>query len=123
MKKIILTLLILLVAVSAASGSDISHVSVRNKNFEVVKVIKDQQSLQQFEKAWKEKKKIKNSPLTQWLYKIDIEGKGYGGRWLYDPTGYLQVLSKVKTPVYRISDAESFNKLIGAHNTPQEPVR
>jgi len=121
MRKIIFVILILLVAEVASAGY-ISRISVRNNNFEVVKVIKDQQSLQQFEKAWKEKKVIKTTQLTQWLYKIDIEGEGYDDRWLYDPSGYVRVLSKVKTPVYRLSDAESFNKLVGAHYTPQEPV-
>lgn len=116
-------LILILLTVVAASAGDISLVSVRNKDFQVVKVINDQKSLQQFEKAWKEKKKTKNPPHPNWLYKIDIEGKGYGDRWLYDPSGLVQVLSKIKTPIYGIPDAESFNKLIGTHNQPHEPLR
>jgi cell division protein FtsX len=60
--------------VVAASAGDISLVSVRNKDFKVVKVIDDQKSLQQFEKAWKEKKKIKNTPYPNWVV-IDLEHK------------------------------------------------
>ena len=123
-KKTILTasILILLTVVTASAG-DISLVSVRNKDFQVIKVINDQKSLQQFEKAWKEKKKTKNPSHPNWLFKIDIEGKGHGDRWLYDPSGLVQVLSKIRTRIYEISDAESFNKLIGTHNQPHEPLR
>lgn len=124
MKKIILTALTMILAsgVGAAAG-DASRVKVWDKNFQVIKVIDDQISLLQFEKAWKEKKKMKNPPHPRWLYKIDIAGKGYGDRWLYDLNGLVQVLSKAKTPIYIIPNAESFNKLIGAHNLPQEPIR
>lgn len=124
MKKINLILLtLIIIGAVVSSAGDITKVSVRDKNFAVVKVIKDHKLLQQFENTWKEKKKLKNLPLPQWLYKIDIEGKGYGDRWLYDPAGFVQVLTKAKTPVYHIPDTESFNKLIGTHNLSQEPIR
>jgi hypothetical protein len=46
-------------------------------------------------------------------YKIDIRREDRGGRWLYDPVGFVQVLSKRKTPVYRLPSPGAFNKLLG----------
>jgi hypothetical protein len=115
MKKIIWITWMLLSAAPSFAG-EISRVTVRNQNFEIVKVINDKVSLQLFEEIWKTKAKLTSSVTPQWLFKIDIEGKRYGDRWLYDPRGYVSVLSKAKVPVYNIPVPDSFNQLIGTHN-------
>lgn len=115
MKKIIFATCMLFTVTPSFAG-EISLVKVRNQKFEIVKVINDKASLQLFERIWKTKRKVKSSVAPQWLYKIDIEGKGHGDRWLYDPGGYVQVLSKAKVPIYEIPTPDPFNQLIGTHN-------
>jgi hypothetical protein len=122
MRKIILILLAILLATQSIAG-EISRVTVRNQNFDIVKVINDKAVLQQFEMIWNTRAKLKSSVNPQWLYKIDIEDKGRGDRWLYDPSGYVQVLSKAKVPLYKIPAPNSFNQMIGAHNQAARPDR
>ncbi len=101
MKKIFFTICTILLAVRSHAG-ELSCVTVRNQNFEIIKVINDEASLKLFTGIWKTREKLKTSVAPQWLFKIDIEGKGYGDRWLYDPRGYVHVLSKLKVPIYKI---------------------
>jgi hypothetical protein len=117
MKMKLLAMLMLLFA-GPSSANEISHITVRNHNFEIVKVIDDKVSLQLFEQTWETKVKLKPSTPPAWLFKIDISREeGRGGRWLYDPTsGYVTLLSKLKVPIYKIPALNSFNKLLGIHN-------
>lgn len=125
--KIIIWMTWLLFLSTASIAGEISQVIVRNQKFEIVKVIDDKESLQQFEEMWKSKIKVKTPVGPKWLLKLDIEGKGNGDRWFYDPRGYVQVLSKAKVPVYKIPAYETFNRLIDTHNQKdapdQKPVR
>ena len=109
-----LTICILLWAANAFAG-DVSKVTVRNSDFQVIKTLNDKEPLEEFSKIWGSKQVYNGSEIPQWLYKLDIEQKGHGNRWLYDPKGYVQVLSKARVPVY-VLPPEPFNKLIGAHN-------
>lgn len=117
----------LLFLATASFAGEISQVIVRNQKFEIVKVIDDKTSLQQFEEIWKTKTKMKAPVTPKWSFKLDIEGKGYGDRWFYDSQGYVQVLSKAKVPVYKIPASITFNSLIGTHShedaPDQKPVR
>jgi hypothetical protein len=126
MKKLIWMSWLLFLATPSFAG-EISQVIVRNQNFEIVKVVDDKISLQQFEEIWKSKTKVKTPVAPKWLLKLDIEGKGHGDRWFYDPQGYVQVLSKAKVPIYRIPAFVTLNNLIGTHNQEdapdQKPVR
>jgi hypothetical protein len=49
-------------------------------------------------------------------YIIVIQRSGRSARWFYDPAGFLQVLSKGRTPVYAVSDREAFNKLLAINS-------
>lgn len=46
------------------------------------------------------------------LYKISIYRHGLSVRWLYDPAGFAQVLSKAKKPVYRLQSVADLNALL-----------
>ncbi len=58
----------------------------------------------------KEKIKVKRRP--NFIYKIDIVSGKRSTRWLYDPSGYATVLSKGKTPIYRIKKVDRLNGII-----------
>jgi len=61
-------------------ADEISSVTVRTQNFEVVKVVNDKESLQQFEKLWQSKTKLKSTTPKKWIFKIDIKSKGHSVR-------------------------------------------
>lgn len=114
MNKIITAILfsfILLTPVISIAG-EISKVSIRNEHFEIIAVLKDSKSIQSFEAIWNKKTKLSSPVKSRLLYKIDIEGKNHSDRWLYSPEGFVILLSKAKTPTYKISSVDEFNKLI-----------
>lgn len=93
---------------------ELTGVTLRNQDFEVVKVISDQAALQAFERSWKAKTTSTPPATPRWTYKLDLAGKGARARWLYDPAGYVQVLTEAKSPIYAIPNPEAFRELVGA---------
>jgi hypothetical protein len=115
-KKIVLGclgLLLSLVMPSKASAPGVTKVSVRDKDFKVVKILEQKDELVEFELIWEKKTKQKNVASLNWVYKLDISRAGKSVRWLYDPAGWTRVLSKKLTPLYRIASRNEFNKLLG----------
>ncbi|MBW1811728.1 MAG: hypothetical protein JRJ87_26300 [Deltaproteobacteria bacterium] len=115
-KKILLGclgLILSLVMPSKSAAQGVSKVSVRDKDFKVVKILEQKNELVEFELIWKKKTKQKNVASLNWFYKLDISKAGKSVRWLYDPAGWVQVLSKKLTPLYRIASRNEFNKLLG----------
>jgi hypothetical protein len=99
-----------------SSPDPITNVSVRDARFEVVKVLTTAE-LSEFQRQWGNKEDIEAtlSNVGGQLFLIDIDRKRPGDRWLYQTTGYVQMLNKgPKTPVYKLRDPDAFNKLIGA---------
>jgi len=124
-----LALAVLLVAASSvcAAANQITKVSVRDARFKEIKVL-DAAELAEFETHWQRRKPVEVSLTSVGgdHYKLDIEHRNSGARWLYQTTGYVTALTVKKgRPVYRIPDANAFNKLIGATEgrpaTPSPP--
>jgi hypothetical protein len=69
-----------------------------------------------FQRHWDNKQTVKSAfaDVGGENYFLDIKCEDSGGRWLYKTTGYVQFITKNVTPVYKLGDPESFNKLIGA---------
>ena len=120
MNKIVISIPILLLCLAPviSIGGEISRVTIRNENFNVIIVLEDAKAIQSFEVLWKRKTKFPSPVETNLFHKIDIESKGRSERWLYSPEGFVRVLSKSKVPTYRISSVDEFNRLIGLHNKP-----
>jgi hypothetical protein len=93
----------------------IARVSVRDDQFEVVKVLTPAERAE-FQRYWDQKQEVKAAlaDVGGAHFALDIKCEESGGRWLYKTTGYVQFLSKKVTPVYKLRDPEAFNKLIGA---------
>ena len=100
---------VLLLPATSLAG-EISSVTIRDKNFAVIKVLSDETSMPSFNGYWNKKAKMTDDVPMKPLYMIDIPP---GHRWLYDPAGYVRVLSKAKVPIYQISSPGDFNKLLG----------
>ncbi len=107
--KLIFILVVVLLPVSARADEIIS-ITIRDKNFEIINEIRDEKMLLRFQDHWSKKTKIAAETPTALIYKIDINP---GNRWLYDPAGYVQVLSKAKVPVFKLHSPEEFNRLLG----------
>jgi len=99
-----------------STPAPIMEVSVRDADFRVVKVLAPDE-LVAFRQHWENKQEVKGIlfKIGPQHYKLDVERQDTGARWIYQTTGYVQVLSKFgKPPVYKLQDPETFNRLIGA---------
>jgi hypothetical protein len=76
-----------------------------------VRTITSARELELFDKLWSERAAETESALRP-FYKISIYRHGRSVRWLYDPAGLAQVLSKAKKPVYRLQSVDALNALL-----------
>jgi hypothetical protein len=88
-----------------------TKIVVRDDGFTVVKVITSASELQMFDRRWSEKIPEADG-IFQPRFKLDILRNDRSVRWLYDPLGLVQLLTKRKTPVYRLPSASDFNALL-----------
>ena len=89
----------------------ILEIKVRNKDFEVIRVIQELEVLEEAEKVWQKLKPIDTLPNTNWTHKLDVTSESIGGRWLYNKEGYLAKLNKQLKPMYKVSDVSKFNEI------------
>jgi hypothetical protein len=99
-----------------ASPDPITEVSVRDAQFQIVKVLTPAE-LSEFRRQWENKQEVTAtlSNVGGEHFNIDIDRRGAGDRWLYQTTGHVQLLDPWRTPVYKLQDPEAFNRLIGAN--------
>ena len=110
MLKRLLVLMLLLSGPALAQG--VSKVSVRDQNSELVKTLTSARDLAAFEALWSAKTVREPASRSEFIYKIVVERGGRSVSWLYDPAGFVQVLSVSRTPVYEVSDPQAFNRLL-----------
>ncbi len=79
-------------------AGEITSITVRDSNFEILKDLRDVKSVSSFKSYWNRKTKMSDDVRMKPLYKIDIQP---GDRWLHDPAGYVRVLSKARVPIYQ----------------------
>jgi hypothetical protein len=114
MKKIAL---LFMIGITLLVGCDdhainISEIKVRDKNFNVIQTIYQPEVINEIKTIWMAKKKVEPQKRPDFIYMIDILSEGRSTRWLYDPSGYATVLTKVKVPIYKIEEVNKFNKII-----------
>lgn len=95
----------------------ISHISVLNSNFTVIREIDDQSTLNDLNRIWSSRTQIAYSadplfPASRFTYKLDIKTEKGSERWLYDPDGYVSVLSKTIVPVFQFTDPDTIKKIL-----------
>jgi len=110
-----LGLLVATLVSGCASPVPITGVSVRDDEFQVVKVLAPAE-LAEFQRQWEEMVTVEVAlpDAGGRHFKLDIDHRIAGGRWLYQTTGYVQLLSKAETPVYKVPNPVAFNRLIRA---------
>jgi hypothetical protein len=97
----------------SAVAADAIRVTVLDAEFRPIRTITSAPDLAVFSEHWAARVKVSANAAMQPDYKIDIQSDRRSERWLYDPAGFLQVLSKAKTPVYRLTSPAAFNELLG----------
>ena len=104
---------------------DIDEIKVWDKGFHLVKTIHEPQAVNRIEEIWVKKESFNPEKEPNYMYSIDIISHGKSTRWRYDPAGYTTILSKARKPVFRIQEAETFNKMIIAEpmDTQQLPLK
>jgi len=97
----------------SAVADDVMRVTVRDAEFRPIRTITSAPDLAVFSELWAARMKESANAAMRPDYKIDIQSDRRSARWLYDPAGFVQVLSKAKTPVYRLTSPAAFNELLG----------
>ena len=92
---------------------DVTEVVVRDAEFQVVRKLTSVEELAAFQKIWSTRAKDKDAIVSEPHFKLDVRYGNRGARWLYDPRGFVQMLTIWKAPVYRLSSPEEFNTLLG----------
>jgi hypothetical protein len=105
-------LALMLLLPGPALAQDISKVSVRDRNFELVKTLSSAGDLAAFDALWSAKTVREPASRSGFIYKIAVERGGRSVSWLYDPAGFVQVLSVSRTPVYEVPTPHAFNRLL-----------
>lgn len=89
-----------------------SEVTVRDQDFQTVRVIRDPATLSALRSAWHERETITPPERPDFSYKISILTAEGSTRWLYDAAGYATILSPAVMPVYHIKDATTLNAML-----------
>ena len=118
MIRIFIFISLLLGVTACSNATEIVLVTVRDNEFRIIKTLSSAAELAEFSELWsKRQREASMEPFrapVSYPYKIDIELTPKGGdRWLYDPAGITQVLTKTIVPRYHIDLPERFNALLG----------
>ncbi len=105
-----------------ADSQDFIHVNVLNRNHVVLRIFKNSDDLNGFQKIWVDKSHLKGlSNIGSWDYLLDIQTKVTSIQWCYDSkTGLCTPFGKKKRPLYHIRDYELLNKAI--HALPHQKI-
>jgi hypothetical protein len=105
---------------TSATAAGTTTVTVRDAEFRELRTITSARELALFDKLWSARAEDTESTLRP-LYKISIFRNGRSMRWLYDPAGLAQVLSKAKKPMYRLRSVDDLNALLAISSHANQP--
>ena len=108
-----IALFLLIVFPAQGIAQDSKSIKVLNAQFETIAVLASSDMVANFESIWNTRSEVTGQVKPSWKYKLDLIGFKPGGRWLYDPAGYIKKLAHNKTKLYSISPANQFNSLLG----------
>jgi hypothetical protein len=85
---------------------------VLNADFQIVNTLTRPEDLAAFARLFRTKLVAAPAGALSWSHKLDVRNERSSARWLYDPRGFLQVLTKAKVPIYKVPEAEKFRALL-----------
>jgi hypothetical protein len=100
-------------AVAQDIMQDIIQVTALDAGFRQIRTITSADELAMFRELWSAREKQKADVAMRPDYRIAFRLGGRAESWLYDPDGFARVLTKRKTPVYRLPSPAAVNKLLG----------
>jgi len=74
-----------------ADAEEMTKVSVLDAQLRRVKVLSTETELAEFTKLWSKKSGEYPSTKVEWSFKLDIESKSKGERWVYHPAGWVRI--------------------------------
>ena len=110
----------LVLCMTSATAAGTTTVAVLDSEFREVRTITSAQELALFDRLWSDRTAQKETTLRP-LYRVSIYRNGRSVRWLYDPVGLAQVLSKAKKPVYRLQSVDDLNALLAISSRANQP--
>jgi hypothetical protein len=112
MKKT-LAFLFLLVILTSCNNSQpkVTHIVAKSERDGTLLDSKDRKILKQLEKIFYNKTEDLNS-LPEFRFLIDITRSSQTVRWHYSASGYIRNYEENNSPIYHISSASKFNKLL-----------
>lgn len=105
---------------TSATAAGTTTVAVLDAEFREVRTITSAHELELFDRLWSDRT-VETERKLRPFYKVSIYRNGRSVRWLYDPAGLAQVLSKAKKPVYRLQSVEDLNALLAISSSAYEP--
>ena len=114
MKKIALLLLIVLLFTAGCwkNNDQITQVKVWDTDFQVILTIDDSTTLASLKSIWEDRTSFTMSRRPKFTHKVDVATTEGSTRWLYHPDGYVTVLSKTGTPIYRIAQPDRLREIL-----------
>ena len=103
-----------------ATAAGTTTVVVLDSEFREVRTVTAAHELALFDRLWSQRA-VETENTLRPIYKISIYRNGRSVRWLYDPAGLAQVLSKAKKPVYRLQSVDDLNALLAISSRAGQP--
>jgi len=110
----------LVFSMTSATPAGTTTVVVLDSEFRELRTITAAHELALFDRLWSDRAEETEGALRP-LCKVSIYRNGRSVRWLYDPAGLAQVLSKAKTPVYRLQSVDDLNALLAISSHANQP--
>lgn len=113
MKKLFSVVLILCaITTGCRDQAQVTHVKVLDPDFKPITEITNSAVLAELNQIWMERSIVEPSPVHKFTHKVDILTSEEGTRWLYDPSGYATILSKVRLPIYEFKDPDKLKNIL-----------
>ena len=96
----------------------ITDVKVLDPDFKTICVVTNSSVLRDLNQIWTERTAVGPSSTHKFTHKVDVTTGEATTRWLYDPSGYATILSKVRMPIYRFKSPEKLKGILIPQQSP-----
>ena len=103
---------VLLLHASCGEVKRIHRVTVRERDFGVVRSINDETELERFAQIWATRRPSPLELPDDFDFVLDIEGGRSEGRWHYHSAGLARLLSAKRVATFEVADPDDLNALL-----------
>jgi hypothetical protein len=109
---IILTMNLYAVENGYSMDNEIVTIKVLDAKFKTINDISDSLEIKALNKFWHNKFIFTKNKEIDFKFKLDISFNSKKQRWLYDPLGFVRLLTKSRSVIYEINNPPNFAKVI-----------